>query len=438
MNTILVLVLVIIFIYAVLCGSPLFVIIGGGSIVLFHLVAHQNLSVMIVEMSRLADAPGFIAIPLFIFAGFVFAESNSSSRIIRCSNAFLGWLPGGLAVVAVIVCTIFTALTGGSGITIVACGGILLPALMKAKYGDDFSLGFVTSASSSGVLFIPSLPIIIYGLVSQTQIDQLFVASFVPGMLIVALLAGYGIFYGSRNKIETIPFSFKELRESLWELKWVIPLPFVVIGGIYSGLTTVGEAASVAAVYALVTECLLYREVDAKALFKLTINSMMLVGAILIVLGTALGFTNFLVDQQIPQKLMDIVLSNISSKVVFILLLNAFLLIVGCLMDIYSATVVVVPLIAPVAASFGIDPVHLGVMFLANLQIAYITPPVGMNLFIASLRFNEPIVKLFRVVLPALLLFLLAILIISFCPKFSLFLVDLLDMREANDILIGL
>ncbi len=425
MSIFLTILIVALFIAAILCGAPLFTIIGGATILLFHFVAHGSVAVIIIEMSRLADAPGFIAIPLFIFAGFVFAESNSATRLIRVSNALLGWLPGGLAVVTAVVCTIFTALTGGSGITIVACGGILVPALVKAGYHTDFSLGFVTSASSSGVLFIPSLPIIIYGLVSQTPIDHLFIASIVPGLLIVALLSGYGIVYGSRNKIDTTPFSWAEVKESLWALKWMIPLPFAVIGGIYTGLFTVGEAASVAAVYALISECLIYREIGIKDLVKISISSMMLVGAILIVLGTALGFTNFLVDQEIPQKLMQSILTNISSKIVFILLLNGFLLLVGCLMDIYSATVVVVPLIAPVAAEFDINPVHLGVMFLANLQIAYITPPVGMNLFIASLRFDAAILRLFRVVVPALLLFLIAILIISFWPQFSLFLLEL-------------
>ncbi len=425
MSILLTIILIALFVSAVLCGAPLFTIIGGATILLFHFIAHGSVSVIIVEMSRLADAPGFIAIPLFIFAGFVFAESNSTARLIRVSNALLGWLSGGLAVVTAIVCTIFTALTGGSGITIVACGGILLPALIKARYDADFSLGFVTSAASSGVLFIPSLPIIIYGLVSQTPIDHLFIASILPGLLIVTLLAGYAVFYGSRNRIETVPFSWNEVGASLWEIKWVAPLPFVVIGGIYTGLFTVGEAASAAAVYALISEGLLYREIGIRDLIKISVNSMMLVGAILIVLGTALGFTNFLVDQEIPQKLMEFILANISSKIVFILLLNGFLLIVGCLMDIYSATVVVVPLIAPVAIEFGIDPVHLGVMFLANLQIAYITPPVGMNLFIASLRFDASILRLFKVVMPALGLFLIAILIISFWPQFSLFLLEL-------------
>jgi len=378
---------------------------------LFYFVAEGSMSSIIVEMGRLANAPGMIAIPLFIFSGFIFAESNASNRLIKVSNALLGllgWLPGGLAVVTVIVCTIFTAMTGGAGVTIIACGGILHTALKNNGFNENFSLGFVTSSASSGVLFVPSLPIIIYGMIAKTDIS---------------------VYYGIKNKIPTIPFSLKTLLLALWEIKWVIPLPFVVIGGIYSGFITVGEAASVSAVYALISECAIYREISLNKLFDITIKSMSMVGAVLIVLGAALGLTNFLVDQEIPQMLMVIITEHISSKITFLLVLNVFLLIVGCTMDIFSAIVVVVPLIAPVAAKFGIDPVHLGIIFLANLQIGYITPPVGMNLFIASLRFNVSVMRLYRMVIPALILFIIALLIISYWPKFSLFLLELVGQR---------
>ncbi len=418
-----------IFLGAILCGAPLFTIIGGAAMLLFYFVAEGSMSAVIVEMSRLANAPGIIAIPLFIFAGFIFAESKASNRMIKLSDALLGWLPGGLAVVTAIVCTVFTAMTGGAGVTIIACGGLLLPALIKNKYSEDFSLGYVTSSASSGVLFVPSLPIIIYGMVAQTDISQLFIAGIIPGLFIVALLAAYGIFYGLKNNLQTTPFSMKGLMNALWDIKWMVPLPFVVIGGIYTGIITVSEAASVSVVYALITECLIYREIPLKNLVNISINSMVTVGAILVVLGTALGLTNFLVDQEVPQLVMKFIVDNISSKIAFLLILNVFLLVVGCIMDIFSAIVVVVPLIAPVAEEFGIDPVHLGIIFLANLQIGYITPPVGMNLFIASLRFNVSVVRLYRVVIPALILFLIALLIISYWPQFSLFLLELSGQR---------
>jgi C4-dicarboxylate transporter DctM subunit len=422
-------ILIIAFIIAILCGAPLFTIIGGAAALLFYFISNGSMTAIIVEMGRLANAPGMIAIPLFIFTGFVFAESNASSRLIKLSNAMLGWMPGGLAVVTVIVCTVFTAMTGGAGVTIIACGGILLLALKKNKFDENFSLGFVTSSASSGILFVPSLPIIIYGMIAKTDITQLFIAGVIPGLLIVFLLSGYGIYYGFKNKVPTTPFSLKSLLTALYEIKWIFPLPFLVIGGIYSGFITVGEAASVAAVYALISECAIYREISLKKLFDITVKSMSMVGAVLIVLGAALGLTNFLVDQEIPQMVMVLITDHISSKLLFLLVLNIFLLIVGCAMDIFSAIVVVVPLITPVAAQFGIDPVHLGIIFLANLQIGYITPPIGMNLFIASLRFNVSVMKLYRMIIPALVLLLVALLLISYWPEFSLFLLDVFGKR---------
>ena len=429
MVTLLALFLIVIIIGAIACGSPLFTIIGGSAGLLFVFVADGTLSATIVEMGRLANAPGIIAIPLFIFAGFLFAESNSSSRLIKFSDALLGWMPGGLAIVTVLVSTVFTAMTGGSGITIIACGGILLPALIKNKYDEDFSLGYVTSVASSGVLFIPSLPIIIYGMVAQIDITQFFIAATIPAFLIMFVLVAYGVFYGVKHKVPTTTFSISNVLQSLWELKWVVPLPIIVIGGIYGGVITVGEAASATAIYAIISECLIYREISLKQFFDISVRSMITVGAILIALGTALGLTNFLVDQDVPQTIMELILQTIDNKYVFLLCLNLFLLVVGCIMDIFSAIVVVVPLIAPVATEFGIDPFHLGVIFLTNLTIGYITPPVGMNLFITSLRFGTPVMRLYRVVVPALAVLLITLLIISYVPQLSLFILDFFELR---------
>ncbi len=421
--------LVALFIIAFLFGAPLYTIIGGGAVLLFNLASGQSMAAPIVEMCRLANAPGMIAIPLFIFAGFIYAESNASIRMINLSNAMLGWIPGGLAVAAVVVSTVFTAMTGASGVTIIAVGGILLPALIKEGYSKSFSLGFIIASGSSGVLFAPSLPIIIYGMISSTNITDLFLACLLPGLLIVALLIAYGIVYGVRNRIATTPFTFQKLMESIWEAKWLIPLPVFVVGGIYGGIITVSEAASVTVVYAIFTECIIYREIPFNKLIKTTVHSMVTVGALLIVLGAALGLTNFLVDQKVPQLIMDIIGSQITNKIVFIMILNIFLLIVGCMMDMFSAIVVVVPLIAPIASTFGIDPIHLGVLFLANLELGYLTPPVGVNLFVASLRFKVPVMKLYRIVIPTLLLLLAALLIISYWPKLSMYLLDLTGQR---------
>ncbi|MBU0994312.1 MAG: TRAP transporter large permease subunit [Proteobacteria bacterium] len=421
--------LVFLFILFFLFGAPLFTIIGGGAVLLFYLFAHQSMATPIVEMCRLANAPGIIAIPLFIFAGFIYAESKSSTRMINLSNAMLGWLPGGLTVAAVVVSTVFTAMTGASGVTIIAIGGILLPALIREGYSRSFSLGFIIAAGSSGVLFAPSLPIIIYGMIAKTNITELFLACLIPGLLIVGLLILYGIFYGARHHIPTTPFSKEVLIRATWEAKWLIPLPFFVVGGIYGGIITVSEAASVTVSYALFTECFIYQEIPFKKLFQLTVHSMVTVGALLLVLGAALGLTNFLVDQKIPQLIMTIISDHIGSKTAFVMVLNIFLLIVGCMMDMFSAIVVVVPLIAPVAETFNMDPIHLGVLFLANLELGYLTPPVGVNLFVASLRFNVSVMQLYRVVIPALIILFLALLIISYWPQLSLFLLDVTGQR---------
>ncbi len=422
-------ILTILFCIALLSGVPLYIIIAGGAAVLFRLVADSSMSIVIIEMNRLANAPGLIAIPLFIFTGFLFAESKSSERFIKFAGSLFGWMPGGLAIVAVLVCTVFTALTGGSGITIIAVGGILMPALIREGYTRDFSTGLITASGSSGVLFIPGLPIIIYGMVTKTDITQLFIAGILPGLLIIAGLSIFGMFHGIKSNVPKTSFSPRLTAKNMWDIKWMLPLPFIVIGGIYSGIITIGEAAAVAALYALITECIIYREIPLNDLGRISIDSMIMTGAILIVLAGALGLTNFMVDQDIPQKIMFLATDTISGKVWFLIVLNIFLLVVGCMMDIFSAIVVVAPLVAPVAAEFQIDPVHLGIIFLANLEIGYLTPPVGINLFISSLRFNTPVTQLYRTVVPFLIILVIILLLISYLPQLSLFLLDLSGKR---------
>ena len=416
-------------VFAILVGTPLFAIVGGAAVFCFAYVADVSITALVIEMARLANAPGIIAIPLFTFAGYVFAESKAADRLINMSEAVFGWMPGGLCVVVLVACSIFTAMTGASGVTIIAIGGILLPALIKEGYDELFSLGISTSGGSLGLLFVPSLPIIIYGMIARVDIVQLFIAGVLPGLLAVLLLVIYGIRGGLKYKVPRGAFSFKRLFSAFWDAKWEAPLPVIIIGGIYGGYITVGEAASVAAFYAIVSECLIYREIGLKKLFTVTRDSMVMVGAILVILGCALGFTNFLVDRHVPQEIMAFLQQHIHSKIVFLLALNVFLLIVGCVMDIFSAIIVIVPLIAPVAIGFGVDPVHLGIIFLTNLSIGYLTPPIGMNLFIASARFNEPVLKIFRAAFPFFFILLIALIIITYWPALSLFLIDLFGQR---------
>jgi tripartite ATP-independent transporter DctM subunit len=410
-------------------GTPLFCIVGAVSLYLFSHFAQVDISSCIIEMCRLANAPGITAIPLFIFAGYILATSNASVRLVNLSNALLGWMSGGPTIVTVVTCTIFTAMTGASAITIVAIGALMLPALIKEGYDKDFSMGLVTATGSIGFLFLPSLPIIIYGMIARTDITALFIAGTLPGILLIVAMSAYGVVYARRKDLPIIPFSTKSLWTSIWEAKWELPLPLVVVGGIYGGFITVGEAAAVTAMYVLISECIIYREIPLKKLLAISWESMIMVGALLVILGVALGLTNYLVDQHVPQQIMEFFKGHISSQFAFLLALNGILLVVGCLMDIFSAIIVVVPLITPTAIAFNVDPIHLGIIFLTTLGIGYLTPPVGMNLFVASLRFNVPILKLYKIVFPYFCIMMVALAIITYWPPLSLWLVDVLGQR---------
>ncbi|MBL7075817.1 TRAP transporter large permease subunit [candidate division KSB1 bacterium] len=412
-----------------LLGTPLFVIIGALALFFFYSVGIDT-SAVVVEMYRMASSPTLLAIPLFTFTGFVLAKSNTSKRLINLSGALFGWLPGGLAVVALVTCAFFTAFTGASGVTIIALGGLLYPMLVSEKYPKKFSLGLMTASGSLGLLFPPSLPLILYGMVSQTSVDQLFLAGIIPGIILILILSGYSIRWGFAAQVKKTPFSFKEISKALKEMAWEIPLPMIILGGIYGGIFTATEAAAVTAVYVVVIECFIYREIRfARDVPRIMKESMVLVGGILIILGAALGLTSYLIDQQVPMKILALMKTYISSKYTFLILLNILLLIVGCMMDIFSAIMVVVPLITPIATSFGVDPIHLGIIFLTNLEIGYSTPPVGLNLFIASSRFKEPVVKLYGAALPFLGLRLIALILITYVPFISLWLVELLQVR---------
>jgi C4-dicarboxylate transporter DctM subunit len=400
-------------------GAPLFTVFSGLTLLLLFF-GHIDSSAMIIEMHRIATTPILVAIPLFTFAGYLLSESKAPRRLIGLTDALLGWLPGGLAIIALITCSAFTALTGATGLTIIALGGILLPALLQGKYPEKFSLGLVTNSGTLGLLFPPSLPIIIYAIVSKVQINQLFLAGLLPGVLMVVLLSAFSVQKAIAAEVPRTKFNtsrmFKALREGIWEL----PLPLVVLGGIYSGYFAVSEAAAITAVYVFLVEVVIYRDIKWRELPQVMRKSMVLVGGILIILGAALGFTNYLIDAEVPMKLFNLFKAYTDSPFVFLILLNLFLLVVGCLLDIFSALIVVVPLITPVANAYGIHPVHLGIIFLANLQIGALTPPVGMSLFISSLRFEKPMSKIIMASLPfiAVLLFVLAI--ITYVPWFSL------------------
>ncbi|MBU2636021.1 MAG: TRAP transporter large permease subunit [Bacteroidetes bacterium] len=410
-------------------GSPLFSIIGVIALLAFH-SAQIDSSAVIVELYRLANTPTLIAIPFFTFAGYLLAESNSPQRIVALARALFGWIPGGLAVVALVSCAIFTAFTGASGVTIIALGGLLYPILLKEKYPEKFSLGLMTTSGSLGLLFPPSLPIILYAVVAKISVDKLFVAGFVPGMLLLIVLAIYSIRFGIKSHIPKTTFEIKNILVAVKNAAWEIPLPFVIIGGIYGGLFTVTEAAAITAFYVLVVEVFIYRDLKLfKDIPKIMQESMVLVGAILIILGTALGLTNYLIDAEVPMKLFIVIEELITSKILFLILLNVFLLIVGMMMDIFSATIVVVPLIIPIALAYGVDPVHLGIIFLINLEIGYVTPPVGLNLFIASFRFEKPITEVYTSTLPYIAIRLVVLVFVTYIPDLSLYLVKLLQIE---------
>ena len=375
----------------------------------------------------MANAPVLLAIPLFTLAGYLLAQGGTSARLVRFSRSLFGWVPGGLGVVALVSCAFFTAITGATGITIIALGGLLLPALVSEHYDENFSLGLVTISGSLGLHFPPSLPVILYGFVSGVNIETLFVAGVLPGVLMVAVPCLFSVWMGRKWRLERPAFSLREFLLSLRQAAWELPIPFLILGTIYSGLATATEASALTAAYVLLIKTVVFREVNlSRELPRIMVESTKMVGAIMIILGAALGFTNFLVDAFIPMKILDALETVVASKIGFLVLLNVFLILVGCMMDIFSAILVVVPLIMPLAERFGVEPVHLGVVFLANLAIGYNTPPVGLNLFVASSRFDQPVVKLYRATLPFLVLLLFTLLLITYWPGLSLFLPGLL------------
>lgn len=406
-----------------LFGAPLFAVIATSAMLGFRSEG-IDLSIMGIEFFGLAETPVLVAIPLFTFAGFLLSEGEAPGRLVRLSQALLGWFPGGLAVVTLAVCALFTAFTGASGVTIIALGALFLPALAQDGYPERFNLGLITTSGSLGLLFAPSLPLILYGIVAQASIDDLFLAGIAPGVLMIVLLSVYSIWRNRGIAGRARRPAPGETRRALAAAKWEIPLPFVVLGGIYSGYFAVSEAAAVTAVYVLLVECLILREIRWRDLPHIVRESMVLVGAILIILGVSLASTNYMIDMEVPQRLFAVVGAFVGSPWTFLAVLLVFLVILGAILDIFSAIVLVVPLILPVAMQYGIHPIHLGIVFLAAMELGYLTPPVGLNLFISSYRFDRDIAEIYLATLPFLIVLLVCVVIIAYVPQLSLWLLE--------------
>lgn len=405
---------------ATLVGSPVFAAMSGLGMILFWRDA-TPVSAVTAEIYRLIASPTLPAIPLLTATGFVLAETRAPQRLVRFFHALLGFMPGGVAVLVASVCALFTAFTGGSGVTIIALGGLVYPILLEEGYPERFSLGLVTASGSLGLLFPPSLPVILYSVVAKVPADQLFLAGMVPGLLLLLFVAIYGISTGRKIHAERQPFVWREALAATWEAKWELSIPLVMVLLFGTGFASLLEASAFACAFTMVIACFIHRDLHPfRQLPQVLVKAAGLVGAVLILLSCAMGLTSYLVDAQIPDHLLAIVESRIHSPLVFLLVLNAVLLVLGSVLEIYSAIVVLTPLVIPLGVAFGIHPVHLGIIFLANLELGFLFPPVGLNLFLSSSRFGKPMVALYRHVLPFLLILAIGVLLITYVPAFSL------------------
>jgi tripartite ATP-independent transporter DctM subunit len=409
---------ILLILFSIYKGAPIFIGLGGLAI-LFFWQDYTPLSAIPAEAYRIVVSPTLSTIPLFTLAGYILAESRASERLVRLFRASFGWIPGGTPIVLVLLCGFFTALTGGSGVTILALGGLLYPLLMKEGYSKEFSLGLITVAGSLGLLFPPSLPLIIYGVTAAVSVKTIFLAGIVPGFLRVVMIGGWAVWQGEAQHIKRHKFNLTEIKKSIIETKWEAMIPFFILFGIFGGFTTLVETAALTVVYVFIIEVFVYKDLKSKDLRKIILDCSTLIGGVLIILGVAMGLTSYLVDAQVPFKLLAWVKMFISSKLVFLLMLNIFLLAVGCMMDIFSAIIIVVPLITPLGAYFGIDPVHLAIIFIANLELGFLTPPVGMNLFLSAYRFDENMPTIYKSTLPFFMVMLLSVLAITYIPILS-------------------
>ncbi len=407
-----------------LLGAPLFSVVLAAAMLGF-VAAGVDLSVIAINIYDMTDKPLLVALPFFTFAGYLMAAAKSSERLMGLTRALFGWMPAGLAIVGFIACALFTALTGASGVTIVALGALLLPMLKSSGYSERYSLGLVTTSGSLGLLIVPSVPLILYGIIAQQMgvgesftIGQLFIGGLAPAVLMVVLLSAWTMLHV--GDVPRTPFEAGAVWVALKAARWELPLPFVVLGGIYAGFLAISEAAVITVVYVLIAEVVLYREIRWRDLPGVIRESMVMVGSIILILAVALAFTNYLVDAEVPQQLFVFMQEHVSNPLTFLILLNLLLLVLGAILDVFAAVVIMVPLLLPVAVGYGIHPIHLGIVFLANLQIGYFTPPIGMNLFIASYRFDRPMLELYAACLPFMGVLLIALLLITYIPWLSL------------------
>ena len=405
-------------------GGALFVLLGGATII-GYAAADLPISTILIDINRLTKNSTILIIPLFTLAGFIIAEGKAPQRLVAFARASVGWLPGGIAMVVLGTCAFFTTFTGASGVTIIALGGLLYP-ILRQSYNDRFSLGLVTASGSIGLLFPPSVPLILYAIIAQVRIDTMLFAGIIPGIIILFILSAYCCGWSILKKTETTKFNFFVFLRTLWDSKWELLLPILVLGGILSGVVTLDEIAALTVIYVCIVEICIHRSISIKTLPRLIKESMVLVGAILIILGIAQALTGYLINQDVPIIVLDWIRSITDSRVITLIGLNIFLLIVGCLMDIFSAIIIIVPLLIPIAEEFGIDKVHLGIIVLTNLEIGYLTPPIGMNLFISSMKFDKSIILLYRSVLLFIGLLLIALILVTYIPELSLWLPQVL------------
>jgi tripartite ATP-independent transporter DctM subunit len=397
-------------------GAPIFVLLGGLAVV-FFLSEAQTPYIVLRTAYSLAASDAIPAIPLFTLAGFLLAEGRSSERLLRVFRAWFGWIPGGTAVVCAALCSFFTVFTGGSGVTILALGGLLMPALLKEGYRERFSLGLLTASGSLGLLLPPALPLLVYAIVAQVPIESMFIGGLLPGLLMTTLIAAWGVREGLISGATRTTFTIGEGLASLWSAKWELMMPGVVLGSLFYLYMSTVEAAAMTAMYALIVQTAIHREITIRRnLFRVLMECLTIVGGVLIIIGVAMGFTRYIVGAGIPAAMLEWTQAYVSSALMFLFLLNLFLLVVGCLMDIFAATVVIVPLIVPIGLAYGIHPVHLGVIFIANLELGYLTPPVGLNLFLSSYRFKKPVMEVARASLPMLGILAVGVLLITYVP----------------------
>jgi tripartite ATP-independent transporter DctM subunit len=412
---------IILIIGAGILGTPIFALLGGAALLLNFTDGALPISMMVNAYDLLGDSDALPAIPLFTLAGFVLAEGQSSERLLRVFRAWFGWLPGGTAVVCALVCSFFTIFTGGSGVTILALGGLLLPALLKQGYRERFSIGLLTASGSLGLLLPPALPLILFAVVAQLPMEDLFIGGLLPGILLTSLVAAWGVREGRVSRVPRDAFVMREALTSLWAGKWELALPVIVLGSMFGLRATAVEASALTALYAIVVQTIIHREVSIRRdVVRVFTECLTIVGGVLVILAVAIGLTEFLILTDVPGQLLLWIQSFVESPLAFLLMLNVFLLIVGIFIDIFSATVVVVPLILPIGAYFGVHPVHLGIIFIANLEMGYLTPPVGLNLFLSSYRFKKPVLEVARASLPMLAILGIGVLLITYVPWLTL------------------